>query len=136
MIKGGGGVGGGSIEHNGPQGKLGPGSETLCGHRVPLSRMSPHSAAGGKGLGPKAAISFGNHGHPLREKHCALGALGQALCAPGAHMGQLTPGSIQKLSLTPRYPQCTEAGSCARVRRQGRRREGEGEGRFLSPPAP
>lgn len=75
MIKGGGGVGVGSIEPNGPQGKLGPGSETLCGHRVPLSSMSPNSAAGGKGLGPKAAINFGNHYHPLREKRYALGAL-------------------------------------------------------------
>lgn len=75
MIKG----GGGSVERNGPQEKLGPGSETLCEHRVPLSSMSAHSAAGGKGLGPKVAVSAGNHYHPLREKCCALGASGQVL---------------------------------------------------------
>lgn len=56
-----------------------PGPETLCGHRVPLSNMSNLLCATvGKGLHPKAAISFGNHCHPLGEKHCALGALEQA----------------------------------------------------------
>lgn len=90
----------------------------------------------GQGLGPKAALGFGNHSCTLGENRYALGAWGRH-CAdmqgpPVPTWGSSPPApSSGSPSLTPSYPQCTEAGSCARVRRQGGRLAREG--RFLSP---
>lgn len=64
---------------------------------------------------------------PWREALCPS-SLGQALSRRSARPWLLP---LEVPSLTPLYPQCTEAGSCARVRRQGGRLAGEG--RFLSP---
>lgn len=87
-------------------------------------------------LPPMGHCGSGDRGHhrlwqpllcPWREALCPSSP-GQAL-SRGSARPRFLP--LEVPSLIPSYPQCTEAGCCARVRRQGGRLAGEG--RFLSP---